>query len=403
VAEGPGGLPDSPKRDPAEPITESEREREREVARRLAEAAGPEGVLRFDRFVEIALYGSGVGFYTSPEAAIGPAASFYTAAHVSDLFGKTLADRIWIEYGRLGRPPTFTVVEVGCADGTLSAQIVRSLTGRLNGHDKIRYVLVERSPALRARAVERVTPLADDSPVELRVADALSSDGPFVGVVVANELLDALPFRRLIRRGGAWRELGLRVRPDRLDWWESPGEAEPPAAELPDPGEEGAIAEMSVTSEGFLREVADHLVDGAAILLDYGGEEGPLLRDHPRGTLAAVRHHQPMSDPLAHPGLVDLSAFVNFTRVRRVAQAVGLVERAFRTQAEALAAWGLEVRTQEAIEAAEGEEEAVRVRLSVKNLLFGFSNFWALELAPRGGPPKDPSGAPGPGSPAPTS
>ncbi len=400
MAEGPGGLPDSSKRDPAEPITESEGVREREVARRLAEAAGPEGVLSFDRFVEVALYGSGVGFYTSPEAAIGPAASFYTAAHVTDLFGKTLADRIWTEYGRLGRPATFTIVEVGCADGTLSAQIVRSLAGRLNGHDEIRYVLVERSAALRAGAVERVTPLADGSPIELRVADALSSDGPFVGVVVANELLDALPFRRLIRRRAAWKELGVRVRPDGLEWWESSEAAGPPAGELPDPGEEGTIAELSVTSDGFVREIADHLVDGAAILLDYGGEEGPLLRDHPRGTLAAVRHHRPMPDPLAHPGLVDLSAFVNFTRIRRAATAAGLVERAFRTQAEALAAWGLEVRTQEAIEAAEGDEEAVRIRLSVKNLLFGFSNFWALELAPRGGSTPEPPGAKAPASPS---
>ena len=143
--------------------------------------------------METALYAPGVGFYTEPEAAIGPAASFYTAAHVSSLFGRTLAERIWAEYARLERSPTFTVVEVGCGDGTLTVDVVRALAEKLRLGDGIRYMLVDRSPPLRARAFERATPVAAGTGVELRVAESLSADGPFEGVVLANELLDALP------------------------------------------------------------------------------------------------------------------------------------------------------------------------------------------------------------------
>ncbi|MCI4358443.1 MAG: SAM-dependent methyltransferase [Thermoplasmata archaeon] len=388
--------------DPAEPILDAERIREREVRRRLIEAAGPGGWLRFDRFVEIALYASGVGFYTEPEASVGPAAAFYTAAHVSSLFGATIADRIADEYARLARPPTFTVVEVGCGDGTLSADVIRALAGRLGDAPGLRYLLVDRSPALRARAVDRATAVAEGTPVEVEAVASLAENGPFPGVVLANELLDALPFQRRIRRPEGWRELGVTVTGDSIVWRESEGTESPPPVGM-GPAEPGAIAEVCPAAEGFVREVADHLTDGVALLLDYGGEEGPLLRDHPSGTLAAVRRQRPMPDPLAHPGLLDLSAFVNFSRIRAAARSAGLHERAFRPQAQALVAWGLERRTEEALRASEGAEETVRTRLAVKNLLFGFSTFFALELS-AGDPsrPTPPTPATPPGEVPPT-
>ncbi|HEV2166952.1 MAG TPA: SAM-dependent methyltransferase [Thermoplasmata archaeon] len=369
------------RRDPAEPILESEAAREQEVRRRLSEAARPAGWLRFDRFMETALYASGVGFYTEPEAGFGPAGSFYTAAHVTPIFGRTVAQRIWAEYARLERPATFTVVEVGCGDGTMSVDVVRSLAERLREGDSLRYVLVERSPALRARALDRANPVAVGTGVELRAAEALSSDGPFEGVVLANELLDALPVRRLVRRGPAWRELAVRISDGPIEWQEE-GIVKDPAAPPPGAAEEGGIVEVSPMVPGFFRELADHLTRGVALILDYGGEEAALVRDHPKGTLAAVRHHRPMPDPLAHPGLFDLSAFVNFTRARAAARSAGLQEQAFRPQAEALVSWGLERLTEAAVQASEGPEETVRTRLAVKNLLFGFSTFWALEVSP---------------------
>jgi SAM-dependent MidA family methyltransferase len=384
----PGGTPSRARPDPAEPIDDAERIREREVRRRLVEAAGSDGFLRFDRFVELSLYASGVGFYTEPEAAIGPAAAYYTAAHVTGLFGATVTERILAEYERLGHPSTFTVAEVGCGDGTLGAQVVGALAGRAEPPGTVRYLLVDRSAALRARALERVAPLADGTSVEVRASESLSSDGPFEGVVLANELLDAFPFRRLIRRSDMWRELGVRVTGDSFDWAEEKVPAGAPASEL-GPAEEGSIAEICPTAEGFLREVSDHLTEGVALIFDYGEEEAPMLKDHPKGTIAALRHHRPMPDPTDHPGLLDLSAFVNFTRLRAAARTAGLEERAFRSQAEALVAWGLERLTETAVRASEGEEETVRIRLAVKNLLFGFSNFRVLEVSPFGRQPPD--------------
>jgi len=96
-----------------------------------------------------------------------------------------------------------------------------------------------------------------------------------------------------------------------------------------------------------------------------------------------VRGHRSVRDPLATPGATDLSVFVNFTRVRAVATAAGLQELAFRRQAEALGDWGFPRLLEEALRAAPSAEAEVRVRLSAKNLLFGFERFRALELAPR--------------------
>ncbi len=131
-----------------------------------------------------------------------------------------------------------------------------------------------------------------------------------------------------------------------------------------------------------MREVADHLVRGVFLILDYGMEENELRRAHPAGTLAAVRSHRSLSDPLDRPGETDLSAFVNFTRVRAAARAAGWSELAFGRQAEALGRWGYPDVLAEELRRAKSPEEEVRVRLASKNLLFGFDRFQALELAP---------------------
>jgi SAM-dependent MidA family methyltransferase len=110
-------------------------------------------------------------------------------------------------------------------------------------------------------------------------------------------------------------------------------------------------------------------------------DESEILTAHPSGTLAAVRRHQVVHDPTSDPGSVDLSVFVNFTRLRAAAAAAGLQEVAFRRQAEALGAWGFQALLEEAVRSAPTPEAEVRVRLSAKNLLFGFDRFYAWELS----------------------
>jgi SAM-dependent MidA family methyltransferase len=113
-------------------------------------------------------------------------------------------------------------------------------------------------------------------------------------------------------------------------------------------------------------------------------EESELLVAHPFGTLAAVRRHENVDDPFEEPGACDLSVFVNFTRIRAAAATAGFRELAFRSQAEALGAWGYPALLEEAVRSAPSAEAEVRLRLASKNLLFGFERFCALELAPSG-------------------
>jgi NADH dehydrogenase [ubiquinone] 1 alpha subcomplex assembly factor 7 len=350
-----------------------------EVHARLL-AAASDGYLRFDRFVEIALYSPG-GFYDSADAPLGPDGSFYTASHASPLFGATLARRLLAERERLGSAPTFRVVEVGPGDGTLALDAARSFPP---SGPRWRWTFVERSPTLRAALEARLERDARGTPVDFDFAPSLSEEGTMFGVVVANELLDAVPFRRLVFRSAEWRELGVRWTGARWEWAESEGPASIPGDPLP-PAAEGTQYELLERAEGYVREVADYLGEGVAIFLDFGATTEELVRGHPMGTLAAVRGHRPV-DPLAAPGTSDLSAFVDLTRLRSAARRAGFTERAFRKQSEALGEWGFAPLLEAAVDRSTSPEEAVKVRLAAKNLLFGFETFYALELE-----------APGPG------
>jgi NADH dehydrogenase [ubiquinone] 1 alpha subcomplex assembly factor 7 len=351
------------------------------LADALRRAAGPDGLLPFDRFQEIVLYEPEVGYYTQRGRRLGREGDFYTAAHVTRLFGETIADRIRAEWVRQEEPARFRVVELGPGDGTLARDVVSALAEMVPSSGAWEYVLVERSEPLRRQALERLRDQAGRRDrLVVRAAPSLGAEGPFPGFVLGNEFLDALPVRRFVRREDAWRELYVDVGRPPWRWVEEPARRPVPGPPLPTDGPPESVVEISPIQESVMREVADHLTRGAAVFLDYGLEEGELVRRGPSGTLAAVRRHLAETDPLAHPGESDLSAFVNFTRVRRAAREAGLREIAYRPQAEALGAWGLPARLDRALEAAASEEAKVRDRLAVKNLLFGFPTFRALEL-----------------------
>ena len=347
---------------------------------RLNERADPSGFVPFDRFMDVALYDPEVGYYAGANSPLGPAGDFYTAGHVSPLFAATLARRIVQGLAALPPGPPPAVFEVGPGDGSIAAGVIASLA-RSPGVGPIEYRLIERSERRAAEAYDRARAAAEGTAVRVRRSASVGADGPFRGVGFANELLDAFPTRRLRSAGGGWRELGVRVEGDRL----VPAEASPgpigPIPRLPTGLEDGVVVEFSPAAEGWLREVADHLTEGELLLIDYGMSEAELLRAHPSGTLESLRAHRFVDDPLASPGRVDLSCFVNFDRLRRVAAAAGWTEVAFRVQSEALGAWGFPALLEAAIAAAGSAEAEVRTRLAAKNLVFGFDRFRVLELA----------------------
>ncbi len=359
----------------------SEESADRAVWARLVDLAGEDGFLPFDIFTEVALYEPYAGYYERTEHVPGPKGDFYTAPQVNPLFGRALARRILSVHRSLGSPKSFRIVELGSGDGALALSILTELLRK--GADAVHweYVLAERSSALRKRCSERLASLEATPGWSYRFSEGVASLGPFKGFVLANEYLDAQPHRRIVWREKSWRELGVRLEGTHASWEErplGPGFGPPP---LPTPITDPTILEISGSAEGIVREVGDNLSAGLAILIDYGYEQDELLGAHSSGTLAGVRAHRDAPNPLATPGRLDLSCFVNFTRIRAVAQGAGLREITFSRQAEALAAWGFAELLDEAVRAAGSSEEEVKIRLGAKNLLFGFENFRVLELA----------------------
>ncbi len=337
--------------------------------------------------MELALYAPGLGYYARERSPLGPAGDFYTASHVTPLFARAIARHLTAIGRALPDGAAASFVELGAGDGALGEGVVRSLAERPGTERRATYVIVERSGALRQRALQRLRAVARPPQVSVEDAGSLAELGPVEGAVIASELLDAQPVRRFRRTEGAWVELGVWVGGPTLVAAERPL-GRPAVEGLPADAAEGTVVERSPAAESIVREIADHLVEGRALLFDYGAEEAELLAAHPRGTLAAVRGHRAIDDPLDLPGSTDLSVFVNFTRIRAAARGAGLAEVAFERQAEALGRWGFPELLDAALAAASSEEERVRLRLAAKNLVFGFERFRLLELSPaRAGSP----------------
>lgn len=360
-----------------------EAERTARVVERVARSADPSGFVGFDRFMEVALYDPEVGFYARPRSPFGGTGDFYTAPHVHPIFGRTLARRVAQVRAALPRGRPFRLVEIGPGDGSLSALLIDGLGAERTFAEGDAVLLVERSAARATAATQAVRPSAERHGLSVRLAESVGADGPFSGVVVANEVMDAQPTRRLRWSGEHWTELGVRVSDGRLVPAESSRARPVPSPELPHPVEPGTVVEVAPAAESMVREVGDHLVEGELILFDYGMEEPELVRGHPLGTLAAVRGHREARDPLEAPGRADLSAFVNFTRLRAVARRAGLEPISDRRQAESLVEWGLSAEVERSVREGGSPEAEVKVRLAAKNLLFGFERFRALEFAPR--------------------
>jgi len=348
----------------------------------LRRAADRTGFVPFDRFMEVALYGEGVGFYTRPDSPFGREGDYYTAAHASPLFALAVAERVRSALATIPPGVPARVLEVGPGDGTLAEGILTGLASGPGFRPSTEYVLVERSPALAKTALDRARVAGQGHGVPVRSLESISAEGPFHGVVLANELLDAQPVRRLVWSGREWQETGVRWTGERFVRASVPSHRPIPSPALPTDLPPGTMVEVSPTAEALVREVADHLASGLFLILDYGMEERELVTAHPTGTLAAIRRHRYVDDVFADPGSADLSVFVNFSRVRAVARAAGLAAVAFRRQAEALGEWGFPRLLEEAARAAPSSEAEVRLRLGAKNLVFGFERFYALELAP---------------------
>jgi SAM-dependent MidA family methyltransferase len=304
------------------------------ITQRIARAIDETGGwLPFDRYMALALYEPALGYYARDSRQFGAMPSsgsdFVTAPELSPLFGRALARQI---AQALEATDTCEVWEFGGGSGALAAQLLEALGGRIE-----RYVLVELSGALRAR--QRSTLEAQLLQHAGKVSWAERLPEAIEGVVVGNEVLDAMPVMLLHFDGERWFERGVAQQCGQLVFADRPTDWRPPLAELAVPG---TTTELQRQGEGFVRTLAGVLRRGATFFIDYGFPEAEY--HHPQrvgGTLMCHRGHQSDTDPLADPGEKDLTAHVNFTGIALAGQDAGLQVLGYTSQARFLINCGL--------------------------------------------------------------
>lgn len=298
------------------------------------------GWLAFDRYMELALYHAEEGYYGAGRARIGEGGDFDTAAETSALFGRALAGQC---AEVLAACNGGDIVEMGPGSGRLAEVVLAEL--RDAGALPQRYLLVEPSPGMRAVQQERLANAHPDLAERLQWVDRLTHER-IRGVILASEVLDALPCKCFRRAGGGWLERGVSLGSENGLRWED-RRADPALekaldamqGELPWNLPRGYCSEIRLNLDEFMAELAQSLEAGLVLLADYGLPRRELyLAERNEGTLGCHSGQRWHDDPFLRPGQEDITAWVDFTAVRRSAEAAGLEAVGFTNQAQFLLA-----------------------------------------------------------------
>jgi SAM-dependent MidA family methyltransferase len=311
----------------------------RALSRLIADdIARHDGWISFARYMELALYAPDLGYYSGGAAKLGKDGDFTTAPEMTALFGETLAHAI----GELLRQSAPHILEFGAGTGKLAADILTECAAA--GITVESYSIVELSGELRARQQQ----LLADFP-QVKWLDAMPA--VFSGVVVGNEVLDAMPVSLVVKTEQGWRERGVACRDGQFFFEDracDPALVEqiPEADSLP----LGYVTEVHPVAIGFMKSLATMLdagmeqtgKGGAALLIDYGFPASEYYLDQrSAGTLMCHYRHHSHDDPFYLPGLQDITAHVDFTAMAYAAVRNGLEMIGYMSQAGFLLAAGL--------------------------------------------------------------
>ncbi len=311
--------------------------RSRMLRERVLSEIARDGFLPFTRFMELALYAPGLGYYASGAPKLGSVGDFVTAPEITASFGAALAAQL----AELIAAGCEDIVELGAGNGTLATDILNELERR----DCLprRYDILEVSAAMAKR--QRATLQAGVPHLLDRVRWIARLPERIRGVVLGNEVLDAMPAALVAHRDGELVELGVaRVSPDsdELAWTSRPASGEvlraAQALRLP----QDYTTELHLAARGLVRALGEALEHGVVLLLDYGFAHHEYY--HPqrnRGTLMCHYRHYAHDDPLALIGLQDISVHVDFSALADAARESGLKVLGYATQAHFLIDCGI--------------------------------------------------------------
>ena len=301
--------------------------------RALIEDAG--GWAPFSRFMEAALYAPGLGYYAAGAMKFGAAGDFVTAPELTPLFGRTLAQAVAPVLAQTGGE----VLELGAGSGRLAADMLGELEQL--GALPARYCILEVSADLRERQQATIARALPHLAERVQWLDALPEHSH--GVILGNEVLDALPVELV-----HWTEAGPRVRGvvlegDAFAWQDRPIvdpvlRARAEALNLAP----GYLSEVNLAADALIASLAHALARGLILMIDYGFVAAEYY--HPQrhmGTLRAHYRHHALDDPFYLPGLCDLTAHIDFSAVARAGMSAGLELAGYTSQASFLLNSGL--------------------------------------------------------------
>ncbi len=303
------------------------------------------GAMPFARFMELALYAPGVGYYEIKRDP-GRGGDFYTSVSTGELFGQLLAFQFaeWLEQSPAPGNP-LTIIEGGAHDGALARDILTWIRAhRTKLYERLQYVILDPSPQRQSWQQETLQDFAGKT-IWIRdfseIGNRKSEIGNHLrGLIFSNELLDALPVHRLgwDAKGKKWFEWGVAWDGERFIWARMECGRQPAVGpELQEVLPDGYAIEISPAAEAWWRAAANTLDDGKLLTIDYGLTEDERFLPHRReGTLRAYFRHHPAGDLLANVGKQDLTAHVNFSAVQSAGEACGLATESFSTQSQFL-------------------------------------------------------------------
>ena len=290
-------------------------------AKIASQIASQGGWIPFSRYMEMALYEPGMGYYSAGAHKLGPGGDFTTAPELSPLFGAAICSTlIPVLKGLKAQNLPTQILEFGAGTGKLASSILTRLHDLNFTLD--RYDIVEISPDLAQRQQEHIsnTILQFDSQTHCHWPSELPKD--FKGVILANEVIDAIPCDVIIYQNGFWYWYGVAFENGKLLWKTGlPVEQNLlPETLLSGNFSEGYVTELHAPANAWMRQVAKHLHSGLFLTLDYGFPEGEYY--HPQrleGTLMAHHRHHAIQDPFHLPGLCDLTTHVDWSQIARAA------------------------------------------------------------------------------------
>lgn len=347
-------------------LTPEESAHSEQLVQRIREAieAGG-GWISFERFMEMALYEPGLGYYSAGSTKLGSEGDFVTAPEISPLFSRCLANQC---VQVLDTVTGGHILELGAGSGVMAADVLSELDRQQKTPE--RYLILEVSADLRERQralLQRRLPHLMD---RIEWLDRLPED--FRGVLLANEVLDALPIQRFRIRGLQVNQLGVTWQLGRLDWSEVHADAALEATvreiefNLGEPFVDGYTSELNLRLPQWIAGIAASMKEGAAFFIDYGlPRKQYYASNRSAGTMLCHFRHRFHDDPLINVGVQDIGAWVDFTAVAEAAVAAGMSVAGYTTQAHFLIGAGIE----QFLAPANDEELASRLQMARQAML----------------------------------